>query len=380
MSEVSSKKAEDLKSKSESEVESKNLTSLADIGLVSLSGVKICSARELMLMQALADASVVKDGEKEEEKDKASQSAASNGVKGTVKFWQEDKGWGFVNSYGIEKDVFVHFKALKGSSKRLYRNDDVLFKWEMGNRGGPRATAVSRVSNFHLAYAKYFPLCTTPSDIPGTPLEIITHPNQEKRELAPFKARVKETKEEVGSLRKMGGNKLVLLFNRFKVHFTGFKEEKKGFEQWEDWFDLVENPMSESAIMHGMEWPLGVLGNGFGSKNKSPRPVTGKQLEKLKEFQERVLTFLRSRRSHARSFRISKLRELLPKSEFVPQRFGFAKFKDFLTNMKEIVLLNDNKIALAEQERKRIDMRKRKSESIEDKSEGTKKQKTELKE
>ncbi len=52
--------------------------------------------------------------------------------KGTVKFFNEDKGFGFITQDGTNKEFFVH---KTNARERLYENDKVEFVIEQGNRG-----------------------------------------------------------------------------------------------------------------------------------------------------------------------------------------------------------------------------------------------------
>ncbi|MDX9947499.1 MAG: cold shock domain-containing protein [Bacteroidales bacterium] len=52
--------------------------------------------------------------------------------KGTVKFFNESKGFGFIKEENTEKDYFVHSTGLKDS---IRDNDEVTFDLEMGKKG-----------------------------------------------------------------------------------------------------------------------------------------------------------------------------------------------------------------------------------------------------
>ena len=70
----------------------------------------------------------------------------SDRIQGTVKWFNNTKGYGFIAPDGEEKDVFVHFSALEGQSgyKSLEENDRVEFAVEQGDRG-PQAVKVTKV-------------------------------------------------------------------------------------------------------------------------------------------------------------------------------------------------------------------------------------------
>jgi CspA family cold shock protein len=62
-------------------------------------------------------------------------------AKGTVKFFNEGKGFGFITPENGGKDVFVHSTALQGTSLR--EGDKVEFDTEQGQKG-PQAANVRK--------------------------------------------------------------------------------------------------------------------------------------------------------------------------------------------------------------------------------------------
>ena len=61
---------------------------------------------------------------------------------GTVKWFNDAKGFGFITPDGGGKDLFVHFSAIQGSGfKSLKENDKVTFEVTQGPKG-PSATNV----------------------------------------------------------------------------------------------------------------------------------------------------------------------------------------------------------------------------------------------
>ncbi len=52
--------------------------------------------------------------------------------KGTVKFFNEAKGFGFITPNDGSADVFVHISGLKG---KVRENDSVTYELEQGKKG-----------------------------------------------------------------------------------------------------------------------------------------------------------------------------------------------------------------------------------------------------
>ncbi len=66
-------------------------------------------------------------------------------MRGTVKWFNADKGFGFIQPENGSKDVFVHYSAIQGGGFRtLDEGDEVEFEVEQGPKG-PQATKVVRV-------------------------------------------------------------------------------------------------------------------------------------------------------------------------------------------------------------------------------------------
>lgn len=66
-------------------------------------------------------------------------------TRGTVKWFNDQKGFGFITPDDGSKDVFVHHSAIQGEGfKTLAENDVVEFGTEQGEKG-LRATNVVKV-------------------------------------------------------------------------------------------------------------------------------------------------------------------------------------------------------------------------------------------
>jgi CspA family cold shock protein len=67
-------------------------------------------------------------------------------ARGTVKWFNDQKGFGFIAPEDGSKDVFVHQTGIMGEGfKTLAENDTVEFETEQGEKG-PRAVKVVKVS------------------------------------------------------------------------------------------------------------------------------------------------------------------------------------------------------------------------------------------
>jgi cold shock protein len=66
-------------------------------------------------------------------------------AQGTVKWFNGDKGFGFITPDDGSKDVFVHFSEISGSGYRtLEENQRVSFEVTQGAKG-PQATGVTAI-------------------------------------------------------------------------------------------------------------------------------------------------------------------------------------------------------------------------------------------
>lgn len=66
-------------------------------------------------------------------------------TKGTVKWFSDQKGYGFITPEGGAKDVFVHFSAVQGEGfKTLQEGDAVEFEITQGPKGEQAQNVVRR--------------------------------------------------------------------------------------------------------------------------------------------------------------------------------------------------------------------------------------------
>jgi len=66
-------------------------------------------------------------------------------LQGTVKWFNESKGYGFITPDGGEKDLFVHFSEISGEGyKTLQEGDRVSFEEGQGQKG-PQAVKVEKI-------------------------------------------------------------------------------------------------------------------------------------------------------------------------------------------------------------------------------------------
>jgi len=73
------------------------------------------------------------------------QRGSSNMAQGTVKWFNSEKGYGFIAQDNGQADVFVHYSEISGAGFRnLEEGQRVEFEIGQGNKG-PQATAVRAV-------------------------------------------------------------------------------------------------------------------------------------------------------------------------------------------------------------------------------------------
>ncbi|WP_163785144.1 transcription antiterminator/RNA stability regulator CspE [Proteus mirabilis] len=68
----------------------------------------------------------------------------SNSMTGTVKWFNDDKGFGFITPADGSKDVFVHFSAIQSDNfKSLMEGQQVSFTMENGMKGPAAGNVVA---------------------------------------------------------------------------------------------------------------------------------------------------------------------------------------------------------------------------------------------
>lgn len=56
-------------------------------------------------------------------------------IKGVLKTWKEDRGFGFISPDNGGKDIFIHISALKEASRRPVAGDVIYYQVAKDNRG-----------------------------------------------------------------------------------------------------------------------------------------------------------------------------------------------------------------------------------------------------
>ena len=66
-------------------------------------------------------------------------------IKGKVKWFNHQKGYGFIEREDKEKDVFVHSSAARAANIELNEGDELTFEVEDGDKG-PAAVKLQKTS------------------------------------------------------------------------------------------------------------------------------------------------------------------------------------------------------------------------------------------
>lgn len=64
-------------------------------------------------------------------------------IKGVLKTWKEDRGFGFIKPDDGGKDIFIHISALKGVSRRPITGDVIYYQSAKDSRGKYKAINAS---------------------------------------------------------------------------------------------------------------------------------------------------------------------------------------------------------------------------------------------
>jgi cold shock CspA family protein len=59
--------------------------------------------------------------------------------KGILKFWKNDKGYGFIKSEELKKDVFIHMSTLSSMSRKPRKGDVIHFEVRQKDNGKEEA-------------------------------------------------------------------------------------------------------------------------------------------------------------------------------------------------------------------------------------------------
>lgn len=60
-------------------------------------------------------------------------------LKGTLKTWKDDRGFGFIKPEHEDQDVFIHISAFGGQGRRPWKGDVIYYQLEQDQRGKIKA-------------------------------------------------------------------------------------------------------------------------------------------------------------------------------------------------------------------------------------------------
>ena len=76
-------------------------------------------------------------------------------LNGTVKWFNDDKGYGFIKRKGEEKDIFVHFSAVQNSGlKYLKEGEQLTFEVGYSDKGPSAINLQKTVNEVSRSYLK----------------------------------------------------------------------------------------------------------------------------------------------------------------------------------------------------------------------------------
>lgn len=67
-------------------------------------------------------------------------------MKGKVRFFNETKGWGFIDPDDGSKSLFVHYSDIEGSGFRILNEGDAVEFESVDTPRGPKAQKVKRLN------------------------------------------------------------------------------------------------------------------------------------------------------------------------------------------------------------------------------------------
>jgi CspA family cold shock protein len=70
----------------------------------------------------------------------------NNELMGTVKWFDEKKGWGFITTQDISSDIFVHYKHIQQDGYKTLVRDELVVFTPIDTSKGVMATKVKRIN------------------------------------------------------------------------------------------------------------------------------------------------------------------------------------------------------------------------------------------